>query len=106
MVTVMASSMPAAPLESTATRAGPAAIAAAGLTKSYGRTRALAGLDLHVAVGETVALLGPTGPGRAQLSACCSAYCTPIRARCRCTTVRRRGLWPTGWSVPCSRTPG
>jgi ABC-2 type transport system ATP-binding protein len=40
------------------------AISAAGLTKSYRHTRALAGLDLHVAVGETVALLGPNGAGK------------------------------------------
>jgi ABC-2 type transport system ATP-binding protein len=37
---------------------------ASGLAKSYGPTVALAGLDLHVAVGETVALLGPNGAGK------------------------------------------
>lgn len=30
-----------------------------GLTKSYGNVKALAGLDLEVATGEVVALLGP-----------------------------------------------
>ena len=40
------------------------AIRAAGLAKSYGPTVALAGLDLHVAAGETVALLGPNGAGK------------------------------------------
>jgi predicted ATPase len=35
-----------------------------------------------------------------------SACCTPTGARCRCATGRRRGRWPTGWSVPCSKTPG
>ena len=40
------------------------AIWAAGLAKSYGPTVALAGLDLHVAAGETVALLGPNGAGK------------------------------------------
>ena len=49
------------------------AVWAAGLAKSYGPTVALAGLDLHVAAGETVALLGRTGPGRPPPSACCSA---------------------------------
>jgi len=40
------------------------AVWAAGLAKSYGPTVALAGLDLHVAAGETVALLGPNGAGK------------------------------------------
>ena len=40
------------------------AVCAAGLAKSYGPTVALAGLDLHVAAGETVALLGPNGAGK------------------------------------------
>jgi ABC-2 type transport system ATP-binding protein len=39
-------------------------VLAAGLAKSYGSTAALAGLDLHVAAGETVALLGPNGAGK------------------------------------------
>ena len=45
-------------------RPGQAAVLAAGLAKSYGSTAALAGLDLHVASGETVALLGPNGAGK------------------------------------------
>ena len=40
------------------------AVWAAGLAKSYGLTVALAGLDLRVAAGETVALLGPNGAGK------------------------------------------
>ena len=40
------------------------AVWAAGLAKSYGPTVALAGLDLYVAAGETVALLGPNGAGK------------------------------------------
>ena len=43
---------------------GGPAVQAAGLAKSYGPTVALTGLDLHVAAGETVALLGPNEPGK------------------------------------------
>ena len=39
-------------------------IHAEGLTKSYGRTRALNGLDLDVAEGTLLALLGPNGAGK------------------------------------------
>ena len=40
------------------------AIHAEGLVKNYGRTRALDGLDLHVADGSLLALLGPNGAGK------------------------------------------
>jgi ABC-2 type transport system ATP-binding protein len=40
------------------------AIATAGLVKTFGRTRALDGLDLHVATGEVHGFLGPNGAGK------------------------------------------
>ncbi|MEQ6896163.1 ABC transporter ATP-binding protein [Microbacterium sp. KR10-403] len=40
------------------------AISASGLTKSFGRVRAVAGVDLHVEPGEVVAFLGPNGAGK------------------------------------------
>src|SRR5919108_4132579 len=40
------------------------AIHAEGLVKNFGRTRALDGLDLHVAEGTLLALLGPNGAGK------------------------------------------
>src|SRR3954467_14216765 len=40
------------------------AIAVAGLTKSFGATRALDGLDLEVAAGEVHGFLGPNGAGK------------------------------------------
>jgi ABC-2 type transport system ATP-binding protein len=40
------------------------AIHAEALVKSYGPTRALAGLDLHVGDGSLLALLGPNGAGK------------------------------------------
>jgi polyether ionophore transport system ATP-binding protein len=41
-----------------------AAVAIAGLEKSFGRTRALAGLDLTVNAGEVHGFLGPNGAGK------------------------------------------
>jgi ABC-2 type transport system ATP-binding protein len=35
-----------------------------GLRRKFGSTEAVAGVDLHVAAGETVALLGPNGAGK------------------------------------------
>ncbi|MFI0912596.1 ABC transporter ATP-binding protein [Streptomyces abikoensis] len=40
------------------------AIHVSGLTKSFGRTRALSGLDLTVEAGETHGFLGPNGAGK------------------------------------------
>jgi len=40
------------------------AILAEGLQKSYGKTRALAGIDLSVEEGSVLALLGPNGAGK------------------------------------------
>lgn len=40
------------------------AISAEGLVKNYGKTRALAGLDLTVPQGTVYGLLGPNGAGK------------------------------------------
>jgi ABC-2 type transport system ATP-binding protein len=42
----------------------PPVISACGLAKSYGRVRALNGIDLEVARGTVLALLGPNGAGK------------------------------------------
>jgi ABC-type branched-subunit amino acid transport system ATPase component len=44
----------------------------AGLEKSFGAVRALAGVDLTVGPGETVGLLGPNGSGKTTLVNCVS----------------------------------
>jgi ABC-2 type transport system ATP-binding protein len=41
-----------------------AAVAFDGVTRRYGATTALAGVDLRISPGETVALLGPNGAGK------------------------------------------
>ncbi|MEP7024651.1 MAG: ATP-binding cassette domain-containing protein, partial [Actinomycetota bacterium] len=40
------------------------AVEADGLTKSYGKTRVLDGVDLRVARGSVFSLLGPNGAGK------------------------------------------
>ena len=57
----------------------PPAIRASGLAKSYGPTVALAGLDLHVATGETVALLGPNEAGKTTTIGLLLGLLTPSR---------------------------
>lgn len=44
------------------------ALALHGVRKRYGRTEALAGVDLEVAEGELVGLLGPNGAGKSTLT--------------------------------------
>jgi len=56
----------------TADGAGPDTplIAACGLTKAYGAIRALNGVDLSVARGEVIVIIGPSGSGKSTLIRC------------------------------------
>ncbi len=67
---------------------GPA-IEVVGLTKRYGAVTAVAGLDLTVSVGETIALLGPNGAGKTTTVECCEGYRVPDAG-----SVRVLGLDP------------
>src|ERR1700712_1728066 len=42
-------------------------ISVSGITKSFGKTKVLRGIDLHVARGSVFALLGPNGAGKTTL---------------------------------------
>jgi simple sugar transport system ATP-binding protein len=59
----------------------PPAIAAFGIDKSFGATRALAGADLAVARGEIVALMGANGAGKSTLVKIMSGTLDPDAGR-------------------------
>jgi ABC-2 type transport system ATP-binding protein len=80
----------------------------AGLVKRFGRREALSGVDLEVAPGEAVALVGANGAGKTALLKCLLDFCafdagrieifgTPnaqARARARLAYVPERFLPP------------
>ncbi|MGZ0151555.1 ABC transporter ATP-binding protein [Kribbella sp. WER1] len=53
------------------------------VTVQFGRTVALEGLDLSVAAGETVALLGPSGSGKSTALKAVAGFVRPARGRIR-----------------------
>ncbi|MFW2513811.1 ABC transporter ATP-binding protein [Demequina sp. SO4-13] len=52
-------------------------ITATGLTKSFGPTSALRGIDLTVERGEVLAVMGPSGSGKSTLVHCLAGVITP-----------------------------
>ncbi|MDB4971470.1 MAG: heme exporter protein CcmA [Myxococcales bacterium] len=59
------------------------AVDARGLTKVYGRQRALAGVDLTLRAGEATALLGPNGAGKSTLVGILSTLVSPTSGQVR-----------------------
>ena len=59
------------------------AVEARGLTKVYGRQRALAGVDLTLHAGESTALLGPNGAGKTTLVGILSTSVSPTAGSVR-----------------------
>ncbi len=52
-------------------------IEASGLSKSFGQSHALAGVDLHVRTGEAVAIMGASGSGKTTLLHCLAGITRP-----------------------------
>jgi iron(III) transport system ATP-binding protein len=77
--------------------AAPPAIEVVGAVKRYGSASALAGLDLAVASGETVALVGPSGCGKSTLLACIAGLTDPDAGT---VTLRGTPVAGPGVSVP------
>jgi len=77
-----------------------AAVAANGLGRDYGSTRALDGLDLRVEAGQLVGLLGPNGAGKTTTMLLLATLLRPTRGRAevfghdvvRARTAARRRL--------------
>jgi ABC-2 type transport system ATP-binding protein len=75
----------------------PAGIKATGLSKSYGRVRAVRGVDLAISPGETVALLGPNGAGKTTTIDMVLGLTRPDRGRVSVFGVPPAAAVRAGW---------
>jgi putative ABC transport system ATP-binding protein len=71
------------------------------LRKRYGHgdtaVDALKGVDMHVAPGEVVGLIGPSGSGKSTLLKCLGAVIEPSGGR---MTLGQRVIYQDGWKIP------
>ena len=71
-----------------------------GLKKRYGQGEtavdALKGIDMHVASGEVVGLIGPSGSGKSTLLKCLGAVIDPTAG---CMTLGDEVIYNDGWNV-------
>ena len=71
-----------------------------GLTKRYGQgdtaVDALKGVDMHVAPGEVVGLIGPSGSGKSTLLKCLGAVIEPTAGR---MTLGEKVIYDDGWKI-------
>ena len=67
------------------------AIEATGLTKAYGGTQVLGGVDLRVAPGSVFSLLGPNSAGKTTMVRILSTLLRPDSSRARIARLRHHG---------------
>ena len=72
-----------------------------GLHKRYGQGEtavdALKGVEMHVAPGEVVGLIGPSGSGKSTLLKCLGAVIEPTAGR---MTLGEEVIYADGWKIP------
>uniref|UniRef100_UPI002631D7D4 ABC transporter ATP-binding protein n=1 Tax=Brevibacterium sp. TaxID=1701 RepID=UPI002631D7D4 len=67
----------------------PPIITARGLAKHYGQTYALAGVDLDIGQGESLAIMGPSGSGKTTLLHCLAGIIRPDQGEIRLNATDR-----------------
>lgn len=88
------------------------ALAADGLSKSYGKTHALVDVSVSVGTGEVFALVGPNGAGKTTFVRCLTGTTTPdtgsvrlLESEPRRVDKHRIGLLPQSFNPPDRLTP-
>ena len=70
-------------MDSALSQAQPPPVVASALARHFGKVVALAGVDLSVAAGERLGLVGPDGAGKSTLLQALAALLDPSAGRCR-----------------------